>query len=244
MSNIPEKRRELRALARERYDTSIPRLKGAVKDARAHKRATLTKIRQNCKNRRAELVRDADKARAQLRARIKAARVKAQKVCKACKVSATERELDHIDKAIAKLHEEREAISELRARANRMKSEHGRAGGIRAAELRAESDDLVRNNLGDDPTLLAVWERRKHKTRATKGMSRTEAFLHYVHDHPQELYEQMARDEDRWQREADALLGQMKPPAGFKADRDFDDYMARLDAADQMYESAPGAVPF
>ena len=51
-----------------------------------------------------------------------------------------------------------------------------------AAERAHESDDEVRNNV--EPQLLPAFEAWKRRVIATPRMSRTEAFLQMVHDHP------------------------------------------------------------
>lgn len=56
-----------------------------------------------------------------------------------------------------------------------------RAGGIRAAEKRAESDHEVLVNL--EPWERPAWERVKRRIKATPYMSRTEAFAQWAHDH-------------------------------------------------------------
>ena len=55
------------------------------------------------------------------------------------------------------------------------------------AERRRESDDEVRGNVS--PELVGLWERVKGGIRGSDRMTRTEAFLQYAHDNPNEVLE-------------------------------------------------------
>jgi hypothetical protein len=54
-----------------------------------------------------------------------------------------------------------------------------------ALERRQESDDELRGNLPRD--LVPVFDAVRSKIRARARMSRTEAFLHWAHDNPDEV---------------------------------------------------------
>lgn len=73
------------------------------------------------------------------------------------------------------------APTALPVRAKRAPSAARRAGGLRAAEKRAESNDAVRANIPAE--LLPAFEKWKHTGKATERTTRTEAFLQWVHDH-------------------------------------------------------------
>lgn len=53
-------------------------------------------------------------------------------------------------------------------------------------ERSAESDDEVRSNV--EPELVAIFDAIRSKIRAVPGRSRTESFLHWVHEHPDEVW--------------------------------------------------------
>ncbi len=131
MSAITDKRRELRREARERQRDTIPKLRALVRKQRKTKAARLAKCRADTKRRRAQLQRDAVAARKLLRLGIAAAKRAAQEAGRACKATATEEELDKIDRALAAVEKERDAIRELRLRAARLRDPRGRAGGKR-----------------------------------------------------------------------------------------------------------------
>lgn len=197
------KRRELRAEAKQRQQEVIARLKVALAQARANKRSRVAQCGRTCAKTRKRLQADAVKAREQLRARIARAKAKAQEACRVCRVTANEEGLRAIDKVLGELGEERAAIASLRARASRLRSSRGAAGGRRAAELRAESDDEVRRELPEaDTALLALWEREKGRIRPGPRTSRTEAFIEWVESHPEEYALQVQSLEALWEREA------------------------------------------
>jgi restriction endonuclease len=184
----------------------------------------------------------AQDARQRLRDRIARAREKARAAVKACKVSAKETELAELDRLLQELERERVEIYSLRMKANQLIDERGRRGGRRAAELRAESDDEVRRDLGDDQELEALWEKVKHKIKGSARRSRTEAFLEYVHDHPEDLDELRAQQELQWEREAEELFKTMgEHEAVGKLDQDeLEQYGRELDQAERL----TGEVPF
>lgn len=248
MASIVQRRRELRLEARERQQSVVPKLRAAVRQARKDRTKRLSRIRSRCKRRASRVSTDAQRAREQLRERIAATRAKARELCALAKVRASDEELRKLERAIEALQREREAIADLRRRASRLKSSRGRAGGVRSAELRAESDDEVRRDIGDDPTLLAVWERVKGKIRPGARRSRTEAFWEYLHDHPEAVNEEIARSEERWAKEAEELLGGRIARAPRGDLEELEAYGAELDNGERLimeHETRrPAEVPF
>ena len=201
-SAVVLERRRLRDEAADRQRTVLRDLKDKVKRARTHKRQHLAKIRRQCLREQQKIQRDAVRARTQLRDRILRAKQAAREACKVCKANAKEEDLRKIDRALAAVQAEREAIAALRARAARLKDTRGRAGGLRRQELLRESDDAVRQNLSD-PWHLQVFEKVKHTIRDSPRATRTEAFLQYLHDHPEAVWEAQKAAEEQWLREAE-----------------------------------------
>ena len=60
----------------------------------------------------------------------------------------------------------------------------------------AEEHDEVRRNLGGDLVALAIFERVKHKLRATPRTSLTDVFLDYLHDNTGLVAETLAAQAD------------------------------------------------
>ena len=210
MSAITEKRQQLRTEARERQKQAVPALRAAVRARRAMKKRRLAKCRSDCKRRRARLQTDAIQAREKLRARIKKAKEVARTACGFCKVSATEQELDKLDRALAAVEREREAIRELRTRAGGLVDPRGRAGGRKSAIVRSESDSSVRANIDEYPDLLMLWDNMDHRKIAAgdKFISRTERFLEYAQENPWHLDEIRSAKEVQWDKEAEELFKQ------------------------------------
>ncbi|UCC72339.1 MAG: hypothetical protein JSV86_18525 [Gemmatimonadota bacterium] len=100
-----------------------------------------------------------------------------------------------ISKAQALLAEERRWQREQRSFAKRASAKE-RARRT-AAEARAESDDRVEANLATAPELVPVWRKVKRRIAARPRMSRTEAFLHWVEENPDEVLTIRADYDDR-----------------------------------------------
>jgi uncharacterized membrane protein len=141
--SIVQQRAALRREIKERRKEVWPKLQKALKTAKANKRKRLKECEKECSARKKKARAQAAKARRLLDAHIKRARAAALKACTACKTTETTQGLDNIEKALKAIQKESDEISRLRTKAASMISEKGRAGGRRAAELRAESDDAV-----------------------------------------------------------------------------------------------------
>ena len=93
--------------------------------------------------------------------------------------------------------------------------EQGKHGGrpaerTSAAERRSESDDEVRANI--PPEWIPVFERVRRQIASTPNMTRTEAFEHYVHDHPEAV---VAAQERQYEHDVDDLERQQYEEAGY-----------------------------
>ena len=238
MSAVTLERRRLRSEAAARQRTALRLLKVRVRKARVARAKHMRDIRAACVREQKKITRAAERARAQLRARIAKARDKAERVCKACKVDARESDLEALDRALADVQSERETIRAMRVKARGLRDERGRAGGRRSQELRRESDHQVEVNIAD-PAHRALWDRVKSRIKATPRMSRTEAFFQYLHDHPESVYESQQGTEEQWLREAEAEEARLQDEwltAGEVAkldDRQLAKLSRRLDRAEQ-----------
>jgi hypothetical protein len=106
----------------------------------------------------------------------------------------------------------------------------------RRQERREESDDEVERNL--PPELVPVWRSAKRNIKAGKRRSRTEAFLEWVHDNPDDahaiVYDAIDRDVARMVAEQDAIESRLRKTRG----RGYRDEEA------QAHALGAGAVPF
>jgi hypothetical protein len=97
---------------------------------------------------------------------------------------------------------ERQYQADLRRieQANRQRRKE--AHGSTRIERQSESDDEVRANI--PPELVALWERVKRGIKASPRMTRTEAFLHYVEEHPHEYLDAIEDKTEALIRELEA----------------------------------------
>jgi len=209
-NSVRAQRSALRAEINQRRKAVLPKLKAAVKAAQRERKKRLKLCQADCKAATKKARQRATVAKRKLEHAIKRAREHAAETCKSCKV-LDKRGLDEISRSLAALDKERKEIDQLRAQASMMISERGRAGGRRAAELRAESDDEVVRNLGEDKLLIALFKKHRAKIKASKHRSRTEAFLEFVHDHPEELDELRGKKEIEWEKKAEKMFRERQP---------------------------------
>lgn len=111
----------------------------------------------------------------------------------------------------------------------------------RAIEAIRESDDAVRAELelGGRYELVPLWERVKGQIRARRGMSRAEAFDHYVHEHPGEV--QAARDRQQARTEGE-LMREQAAAAAAAGDEEAERYLAELEQVGTPGRRASGAA--
>lgn len=93
---------------------------------------------------------------------------------------------------------ERKHAAEIR-RLERSGAARSRARSTRS-ERRSESDDEVEQNIA--PELVRLWRRVKRTIKGSERMSRTEAFLKYVEENPEERYA-LSEDADWASEQAD-----------------------------------------
>lgn len=154
---------------------------GQIRIARSEGRAHRVAIRDQCRELRAKLSEDARKRRENLSQAIKGERLALRGTCSTRLADAravTDRAIAEARKTAVDLHRLKAAA---RTPAQAAAAERAR---LRGATAIKESDDEVRRNL--TPDLAIVWEHVKHKPgmRSSKHATRTERFLQWVHDHP------------------------------------------------------------
>lgn len=218
LGSIVDDRRALRSQIRRRREDVLPRLRAALDRARKRRRTRA----QAC----------------QLEGEL--ARAKSRAKQRKCKDAARKEVLD----ALEALQSERAEIRSMVERARSMVSTRGRKGGLRAQELRRESDDAVRNDLDNNEELEALWEKVKHRIRAGKRRSRTEAFLEWVQDNPQALEELRAERDAQWAAEAEELLSHAPANDVEAYDEDLEAATELLVRLERQNGRAATAVPF
>jgi hypothetical protein len=127
---------------------------------------------------------------------------------------------DKVHRARAELAAERRFRREMRRIEGTNRQRFKEAKRASRAEQRSESDEEVRVNI--PPELVPLWERKKRSIHGSERMSRTEAFLHWVEEHPDSMLEaledrteQVVRDLERREREARRALKRPVPPEAY-----------------------------
>lgn len=176
--------REHRRQAREK----IAGLRGHLLDARQRRKLALRDAKERC---RAERIAARERARAmrlrvleELRDAMRAERAAARQTC-SVRLGEARAIKDDIQRARAELLAEKQYQVDLRRieRANRQRRKE--APHVTRIERQAESDDEVRGNIPSE--LVPLFERVKRGIKASPRMSRTEAFLKYAEEHPDEV---------------------------------------------------------
>jgi hypothetical protein len=161
---IKTRRVELAARVRSQCKTSRARAREAIAVRRREGREQL--------NRELVEMRTAERNRCALRRQ----RVKFETL------SALERKRHELDE------ERRGQAFVRRTEVHKQKTERKRS----AAERRQESDDEVRSNI--DAELVPIWEAVRRRVRAVPGRSRTESFIHWVEENPDEVWRLREKD--------------------------------------------------
>lgn len=189
-------RAELERDARRKDRERLRALRTAIREQKARRTARRKEIVTYCRRWRVAATAKAKRLRLQaIEAAQRAAvtlRNEARARCETAKRKAKKGSQDAIAQAMRALAAERDYQSEVLASIRKRKP----AGRVATAERRRESDDEVRGSI-DDPQLLPVWDRVKHRIRATPRMTRLEAFMQWVHDHSAEVLEIIDQENER-----------------------------------------------
>ncbi|HXJ69866.1 MAG TPA: hypothetical protein VNM39_13230 [Verrucomicrobiae bacterium] len=192
--------RELAEHLRDKDRAKLGLLRAQIKAARVDRGSMLTRARVSCRTARVALKERQALERAELVTAHRAERVAGKTACETGKQTAKLEGLELERTAKRTLKEER--IYQRRIR------EAGKAPKVRATkrELQAEDDDAVRSNLPAE--LVPVFEVVKKKIKGSARRSRTEAFLEWAEENPEEILavqevaaEKYLRDLMRQQRE-------------------------------------------
>lgn len=233
-------KKQVQAEIRRRKKEVLPRLRAAIVAAKKEKKARIKTCRATADEQLKVLRKKQKAARVAMRKYLKKMEREFQKGVKVCRAEISANVLDKVETISRQIEAENAEIMRLRREADALVSPARRAGGRRAAEKRSESEDEVRRNL-DDPFMRELWEKKKAKIRGSKYRTRTEAFIEYVKDHPEEIERLRFRQE----REAEKALEKAyaERAAGRTCDMDLDDCQRELDRLRDALELAE-RVPF
>lgn len=161
-------KREIQKAQREKFKARLGELRELIKAARVARREAVHTVRADC-------------ARARVEARINCA-TRAEQAKHAGAVVITERKNElEAERGFERKMQRHEKPSRLRST---------------TGERRAESDDEVRSNL--HPTMVPVFDHVRRHIKGGPRISRTEAFLHWAEENPDEVITLQQHDADRY----------------------------------------------
>lgn len=178
-------------MTREIIQRHRAQLRDKIKAAKKARAEGLRKVRAACSRARrllSKALRDYRKRElARLTAEARAARAELRSRCNERKRRVIDRASSEIE-AVRKAQREHAAM--LKAERQAEDAFRRKKARVSKLELRGESDDDVRHNL--PPELLPVWERHKRSFVERPKISRTEQFLRWVEENPDEVIAEMA----------------------------------------------------
>jgi hypothetical protein len=220
-----EKEKLVKDVSRANDKAAVAKRKKALKEARAGKRSAMKEARTACKvdrektkeSTRAAYKRTVEKARAKR----EAARAGARERCSTGVKKVVEEYDPKLKKSGAELAEERKHQREIQRIEAANKDREKKRPKKSAGERLHEADQEVVQNL--PPELIPVWHHFKDKVKGSKRRSRYEAFMDFVHDHPEaivfvnqriekETEKKLAREQAKYYAERDFQLRKTEPP--------------------------------
>jgi hypothetical protein len=194
--------RERAAWVAERERAELVRIREAIRGARQRRKAALIKARATCQaakltvQDRVKAFRAAELQR--ITAEVRRMRNAARAQCQARQHRIRSAGSRVVDRKAAELVEQRRLQGRM-ARAAR----HGLRQRSTARERQQEDDDAVRSNLPGE--LLPVFERVRTHIKGSKRRTRTEAFLEWAEEHPEDVLEYQG---DATEREVARLIAE------------------------------------
>lgn len=180
---------ELRAKDR----ITLHQIRARIHEAQAKRKEAVAHARHNCKAARSALKQRQKAERERLKYDQQAARIARRGSCESSKQQASVEGREGIQKHRAELRMTRaeQAVIERAGKAPKLRST--------ARERSQESDDAVRRNIPSD--LGPVFEKVKSRIKGTARRSRSEAFLEWAHENPDEIVSIQQADADHYLRE-------------------------------------------
>jgi hypothetical protein len=203
--------REIERDHRKKARAKLSGLREQLRAARLTRRNALVEATSRCRSERIA-VRDRtrmERLRAldELRKALHAERQAARDTCTVRRADARKATSDAVQRARGEFDAERKYQEDLKRIERGNHDRHVATRRASGSERRSESDDEVRVNLPAE--LVALFERVKRGIKTSPRESRTEAFLRYAEEHPDEVLgaiddktDAVIRDLERQEREA------------------------------------------
>lgn len=180
--------RDIKRQHRREAKEKLANLGAQIRQARERRKGALRGAKERC---RTERIAARERVRAlrlrvleDLKATVRAERLAARQSC-TVRLGEARAIKNEIQSARAELLAERKYQADLRRIEAAHRQRQREAPGVTRRERQGESDDEVRTNIPAD--LVALFERVKRSIKASPRMSRTEAFLKYAEEHPDEV---------------------------------------------------------
>jgi len=195
--------RDIARSHREKAVATLRDLRAQLHVARSVRNEALTKAKDGCRAERIALREKAHARRqsalAELRDMYAKERAEARDVCLVRKAEVHTEARDPIERAKGKWEAERKYQADLRRIEQGNRERHRAVHRAHAEERRSESDDEVLANV--PPDYQALFQRVKRSIKGSSRESRTEAFLRYAEQNPEEVLAALDHDSDRIVRE-------------------------------------------
>jgi hypothetical protein len=186
-------RREMESDLKRKDLAKLKKLRESIREAKAARRGKLREVSSKCQSAVRENMARAKRARERLRASILRTREQARGLCELSRGEAKADTLEAIERAVGTLEKER---AEQRQLAAWVRPKVCPTRGRTAKERQQESDCEVESNL-DDPGMRVVWEKVKHRIKATPRRTRTEVFLEWAAENAPDVYQIQEADTER-----------------------------------------------
>lgn len=220
-------KKQAKALARSRADMlrgndrkALEALRVRIADARARRRVALRRAVGLCQRGRdsvrAEVKAFRVRERERINREISELRGRARSACSARKARIRKAGGSLVERERRALDEERRLQAQLRRLATAQRRKVARLS--TAKERRQEDDDTVRGNL--PPELAGVFDRVKRSIKAGPRTTRTEAFLEWAQENPDDVLRHQQDDTDRevarLVAEHEQLSKQLRKTSGYR----------------------------
>lgn len=186
-------------LVREQAAATLRTLREKLHEAQAERASKLAVVSKECRAHRMAVRERAisrrEKVLADLRDTYARERAEAREMCLLRKAEVQQAARDPIERAKGKWEAEKKYQAELRRIEQGHRDRHRAAKRAHADERRSESDDEVRSNIPAD--YVPLFERVKRTIKGSSRESRTEAFMRYAEQHPNEILGAIEDESDR-----------------------------------------------
>ena len=180
--------RDIQRDERQKARAKVGELRGSIREARRQRKEALVAAKERC---RAERLVVRERVRSmrlrvlmELREAMRAERAAARQAC-TVRLGDARAIKNDIERARAELAAERQYQRDLRRIEAANRQRRREAPAIARVDRQSESDDVVRGNI--PPDLVPLFERVKRGIKASPRMSRTETFLRYAEENPEEV---------------------------------------------------------